>query len=187
MGQPFPGIWLPREMNIHAGVTMAMGSLEAAYARRFSDYKQADVKSLIRIPKAPDAAATPRRRETPTTSEPSGPFRSGARLVRRATRRPKSSPRSAFTATPTCAMTRSSGSRASRSDSRCPPTGCATSNSGSRPAATSTSVEVRKRYRSLDSTTDIALILLVHERPGFTSETIDERPSALGWARRRAG
>ena len=53
MGQPFPGIWLPREMNIHAGVTMAMGSLEAAYARRFSDYKQADVKTLIRIPKAP--------------------------------------------------------------------------------------------------------------------------------------
>ena len=53
MGQPFPGVWLPREMNIHAGVTMAMGSLEAAYARRFSDYKQADVKSLIRIPKAP--------------------------------------------------------------------------------------------------------------------------------------
>ena len=35
------------------------------------------------------------------------------------------------------------------------------------------SVEVRKRYRSLESTTDIALILLVHERPGFTSETID--------------
>ena len=56
MGQPFPGIWLPREMNIHAGVTMAMGSLEAAYARRFSDYKQADVKSLIRIPKPPDKA-----------------------------------------------------------------------------------------------------------------------------------
>ena len=53
MGQPLPGVWLPREMNIHAGVTMAMGSLEAAYARRFTDYKQADVKSLIRIPKAP--------------------------------------------------------------------------------------------------------------------------------------
>ena len=50
-GTAFPGVWLPREMNIHAGVTLAMGSLEAGYARRFSDYKQADVKSLIRIPK----------------------------------------------------------------------------------------------------------------------------------------
>ena len=53
MGQPFPGVWLPREMNIHAGVTLAMGSLEAAYARRFADYKQADIKTLIRIPKQP--------------------------------------------------------------------------------------------------------------------------------------
>ena len=34
------------------------------------------------------------------------------------------------------------------------------------------SVEIRKRYRSLDSTTDVALILLVHERAGFTSETV---------------
>ena len=58
MGQPFPGVWLPREMNIHAGVTMAMGSLEAAYARRFSDYKQADVKTRIRIPKAEPTSAS---------------------------------------------------------------------------------------------------------------------------------
>ena len=53
MGQPFPGVWLPREMNIHAGVTMAMGSLEAAYARRFSDYKQADVKTLHQDSQSP--------------------------------------------------------------------------------------------------------------------------------------
>ena len=51
MGQPFPGVWLPRELNIHAGITLAMGSFEAAYARRFSDYKEADVKTRIRIPK----------------------------------------------------------------------------------------------------------------------------------------
>ena len=47
-------------------------------------------------------------------------------------------------------------------------------------------VEVRKRYRSLDSTTDVALILLVHERAGFTSETLAERPSAWGWARMKS-
>ena len=73
MGQPFPGIWLPREMNIHAGVTMAMGSLEAAYARRFSDYKQADVKTLIRIPKAPKVPP-PAEEPHSTRSEDSGPF-----------------------------------------------------------------------------------------------------------------
>jgi outer membrane protein assembly factor BamA len=32
-------------------------------------------------------------------------------------------------------------------------------------------VEVRKRYRSLDDPTDIALVLVVHERPGVTSAT----------------
>jgi outer membrane protein assembly factor BamA len=45
------------------------------------------------------------------------------------------------------------------------------------------SVEIRKRYRSLESTSDVALVLLVHERPGFTSETIDERPATWGWTR----
>ena len=47
MGQPFPGVWLPREMNIHAGVSLANGSFEAGYARKFAEYKLADVKSII--------------------------------------------------------------------------------------------------------------------------------------------
>jgi len=51
MGQPFPGVWLPRGMNIHAGITLANGSYEAGYARAFSDYREADVKSTVRIPK----------------------------------------------------------------------------------------------------------------------------------------
>jgi hypothetical protein len=51
MGQPFPGVWLPRGMLIHAGITLANGSYEAGYARNFSDYREADVKSTIRIPK----------------------------------------------------------------------------------------------------------------------------------------
>src|SRR5687767_15803913 len=45
MGQPFPGIWLPRGMNIHAGITLAVGSFEAGYSRAFSEYREADVKS----------------------------------------------------------------------------------------------------------------------------------------------
>jgi len=51
MGQPFPGVWLPRGMTVHAGVTLANGSYEAGYARTFSEYREADVKSTIRIPK----------------------------------------------------------------------------------------------------------------------------------------
>jgi hypothetical protein len=51
MGQPFTGVWLPRAINISAGMTLANGSYEATYSREFSDYRQADVKTTIRIPK----------------------------------------------------------------------------------------------------------------------------------------
>lgn len=51
MGQPFAGVWLPRAITIHAGMTLANGSYAATYSREFSDYRQADVKSTIRIPK----------------------------------------------------------------------------------------------------------------------------------------
>jgi hypothetical protein len=54
MGQPFEGVWLPKAIGIHAGVTLANGSYEAAYTRQFSDYRQADVKSKIRV-KSPEA------------------------------------------------------------------------------------------------------------------------------------
>jgi len=51
MGQPFPGVWLPRGMNIHAGITLANGSFEAGYIRNFSDYREATVKTTVRVPK----------------------------------------------------------------------------------------------------------------------------------------
>ena len=40
-------------------------------------------------------------------------------------------------------------------------------------------VEVRKRYRSLTTTTDVAIVLVVHERPGVTSVASSgiDRPS----------
>jgi hypothetical protein len=51
MGQPFPGIWLPREIDIRAGVTLAVGSFEAGYGRRFDQYREAATSYKIRIPK----------------------------------------------------------------------------------------------------------------------------------------
>jgi hypothetical protein len=51
MGQPFPGVWLPRDIDIQAGVTTALGSLDVSYRREFSNYRRADVTSKIRIPK----------------------------------------------------------------------------------------------------------------------------------------
>jgi hypothetical protein len=51
MGQPFQGVWLPRNISIHAGITLANGSFEAAYRRDFSRYRKADVSSRVSIPK----------------------------------------------------------------------------------------------------------------------------------------
>lgn len=51
MGQPLAGVWLPRSIDIHAGVTIALGSMDFQYRREFSNYRKADVSSKIRVPK----------------------------------------------------------------------------------------------------------------------------------------
>jgi hypothetical protein len=53
MGQPFDGVWLPRNIRIHAGVTLAAGSFEVTYGREFSKYRKADVSTRITVPKQP--------------------------------------------------------------------------------------------------------------------------------------
>ena len=75
MGQPFPGVWLPRGMNIHAGVTLATGSFEASYGRTFSEYRLADVKTKIRVPKDEDRPSTSPSTHATTTPR-SGAFHS---------------------------------------------------------------------------------------------------------------
>jgi hypothetical protein len=51
MFQPFPDVWLPKNMTIHAGVTLALGSMELQYTRGFSNYRKADVASRVTVPK----------------------------------------------------------------------------------------------------------------------------------------
>ena len=58
MGQPFDGVWLPKTVSIHAGVTLALGPMEMQYKREFSNYRKANVSSKITVPKAP---ASPQR------------------------------------------------------------------------------------------------------------------------------
>jgi hypothetical protein len=178
MGQPFPGIWLPREMNIHAGVTLATGPLEAAYSRRFSNYKQADVKTRIRIPKVPPPPPIDDGwRDDLNLDGGSGPFvpdrdQQGEVI----------------------AEIRVHGNAYLRDEEvlklagvapgqPLPADGLREIEQRLKASGHFESVEIRKRYRSLDTSTDVALVLLVHERPGFTSETVDERPSAWGWSR----
>ena len=51
MEQPFPGVWLPRNLSIEAGATLAPGSFEVDYRREFTNYRKADVSTHIRVPK----------------------------------------------------------------------------------------------------------------------------------------
>jgi hypothetical protein len=48
MGQPFPDVWLPREMVFEGDVTLAAGTFEARYAREYYDYRQGETRARIR-------------------------------------------------------------------------------------------------------------------------------------------
>jgi hypothetical protein len=55
MKQPFketaPDVWLPHEITIKAGATVAAGSYDASYSRKYTGYREADVKAKVRIGK----------------------------------------------------------------------------------------------------------------------------------------
>jgi hypothetical protein len=49
MSQPFPGVWLPRDVDVSASATFAAGPIDVHYALGYRDYRQADVKTKVRI------------------------------------------------------------------------------------------------------------------------------------------
>ncbi len=48
MGQPFPGVWLPREIAMSGAMTLASGTFQLRYTRVFHDYRRADVTTRIK-------------------------------------------------------------------------------------------------------------------------------------------
>ena len=177
MGQPFPGVWLPRGMNIHAGVTLAMGSFEASYGRAFTNYRAGEVKTKITVPKVswvpgmpgvPGVPGVPRVRGvldgSDTTTE-HGPFVEDEQQPAE-----------------TIHEIRVHGNAAVPDADIIKLAGIALGDPISADSVTAIekrlkdsdrfeTVEVRKRYRSLDDPTDVAIVLVVHERPGVTSAT----------------
>jgi len=49
MGQPFPNVWLPRDLEMAVGVTVAVGPIDLRYAIEYRDYRQPDVTSKVKI------------------------------------------------------------------------------------------------------------------------------------------
>jgi hypothetical protein len=195
MGQPFPGVWLPRDINIHAGLTLASGSFEAGYARSFSEYREADVKTKITIPKgdeSPDPQAIHQRgtiHEVPSVpaaeevAEEHGPF-----VAEGQEQRP----------TETIREVRVHGNASLPDDAVLKLAGIAVGDPIPEDAVKTLerrlkdsnrfdTVEVRKRYRSLDDPSDVAIVLVVHERPGVTAATPEGvSPIARPWHRFRS-
>lgn len=50
MGQPFPNVWLPRDVQIDAGMSLVTGRVELHYGIEYHDYRQADVTTKVKIP-----------------------------------------------------------------------------------------------------------------------------------------
>ena len=50
MGQPFDGVWLPRQMELRVGFMLATGQFDYRYAIEYHDYRKAEVTSTIRVP-----------------------------------------------------------------------------------------------------------------------------------------
>jgi Omp85 superfamily domain/POTRA domain, FtsQ-type len=158
MGQPFPGVWLPRQMNVRGGVTLANGSFDGEYSRRFAQYRLAEVSTRITIPKAPE----PHFEAWPEDG-PGGPYVPAQEQT-----------------TETIAEIRVHGN-AVMPDADV--IGLAQIQVGQaitdadlveikkrlEQSGLFESIEVRKRYRSLTDMSAVALLLVVHEKPGVTS------------------
>ena len=196
MGQPFAGVWLPREINIKAGITLATGSLDATYGRAFSNYKQAEVATKIRIPKEPKEPGDDWREDgccdevALEDADSSGVMQE----LSYSTCTNCGDVPTLQNAPETVTEIRVHGNAYLRDDEvirlsgvtvgqTLAPTGLQAIERKLKESGFFESVEVRKRYRSLESATDIALVLLVHERPGQKSETATEPPSRWPWSR----
>ena len=173
MGQPFPGVWLPRGMNIHAGITLANGSFEAGYSRSFSEYREAQVKTTIRVPKAPATE----RPDRPERQEPDGPqhgpfAREAEEAQEEVVREVRVHGNASLTDAEVLALA------GIALDAPLPSGAEKTIEQRLKQSGRFETVEVRKRLRSLDDPTDVAIVLVVHERPGVTSGGTEPNPLA---------
>src|SRR4029079_16762591 len=50
MGQPFEGVWLPKNLHVHGGITLASGSFEFFYTCGFSNFWNMEATPTIPAP-----------------------------------------------------------------------------------------------------------------------------------------
>ena len=50
MSQPFPDVWLPRDVNMYFAAMLAIGKFDARYQVDYHDYRQASTSGRIKLP-----------------------------------------------------------------------------------------------------------------------------------------
>ena len=205
MGQPFPGVWLPRQLNFQAGVTLANGTFDATYERLFSEYRQADVKTTIRVPKQVQGSGFKVQgsgfrvqragfRVQGSGTAPAARASANARASSAWTREDATLADELAQPTEVVAEVRVHGNaflpdeEVIRLAGIAPgepitPEGLAAIEQKLKRSGRFESVEVRKRFRSLTDTSEVVLVLVVHERPGVTESSPDIAPVARPWHR----
>ena len=178
MYQPFKDVWLPREIQIGAGITLANGPFEARYERSFRDYREADVKTKLTIPKKQSfrlkpEATTPFGEAWLPPSGGSGPFVPDDE--------PQSPPQEVVreirvhgnVALSEADVLKIAGIAV---DAPLAADGLAAVEKRLKSSGWFETVQVRKRYRSIDDPTDVAIVLVVHEKPSVTVAPITGLP-----------
>jgi outer membrane protein assembly factor BamA len=166
MFQPFEGVWLPRRIDISAGITLANGSFSATYTRAFYDYREADVQTRIKIPKQGDSplkGTVPLFEGhgpwVPVTDDTEGVAAQGTVPVVREVRVHGNA------AVPGDEVLRIAGVQVGMPLA---PDAIAAIERRLKDSGRFETVDVRMRYRSLSDPTDVALVLVVHEKTGVT-------------------
>jgi hypothetical protein len=179
MFQPFAGVWLPKGINISAGVTLAPGSFDASYERSFSDYREADVKSKIKV-KGPDplfpfeadeTGPDPNYQESaPVPEDPTfddveskGLAESGPGPLQEVVREIRVHGNAQIADAEVLKIAGISVGTALAAD------GVGDIERRLKQSGWFESVEVRKRYRSIADPSDVAIVLVVHEKTTVTA------------------
>lgn len=167
MGQPFPGVWLPREITIHGGATLASGSFTVDLSRAFAHYREAQVSTKVKVPRPSTSEKVP---DEPRAVDPADD-RHGPLIADQEPPQP---------AVEIVREIRVHGNAFLTDDEVLVIAGAAVGAPLAQESITAIkqrleesgrfeTVDVRKRYRSLSDPTDVALVLVVHERPGVRS------------------
>jgi hypothetical protein len=49
MGQPFPDVWLPSDLEFEFGISLAVGQVDMRYALEYHDYRRPDVTTNVKV------------------------------------------------------------------------------------------------------------------------------------------